>query len=375
MSMHTIDLAYVGRGLHEELAAYIADQQDYYAEEGVHVALRDGCTWDVERLRRCAIIGLGRALLSRLTDGTPWVALSVNTQRPLFWFLGRPGLTSLADLAGRRLAVHAPHTPPGAFARIVLRKAGLDPDRDVKTIVRSPGDYRMDLRRLNDGSIDAAYVGSTMAPEAVAAEHGWNVLAWVGDHFRIPTVGVAVDPTYIRPDDPAVQAVVRAHRRALSGDPRRPRHHGAAHADVPRRTDAGRSPSPLRDVHRPVLRHRRPGRPRRLRQGDHRGRRGTRRSRRRHRGRVLPDCGHHSLGIRTRGTTSATSVVMVVGQLGGGGRKGGGAEEDVAALVIARGHGPGTASLTDRGRPRWSACCSRPGQFRAPGVRGAAWCR
>jgi hypothetical protein len=24
--MHTIDLAYVGRGLHEELAAYIADQ-------------------------------------------------------------------------------------------------------------------------------------------------------------------------------------------------------------------------------------------------------------------------------------------------------------------------------------------------------------
>ncbi|MEW2512709.1 ABC transporter substrate-binding protein [Streptomyces sp. NPDC046870] len=213
--MHTIDLAYVGRGLHEELAAYIADQQDFYAEEGVHVALRDGCTWDVERLRRCATIGLGRALLSRLTDGTPWVALSVNTHRPLFWFLARPGLTSLSDLAGRRLAVHAPHTPPGAFARIVLRKAGLDPDRDVKTIVRSPGDYGMDVRRLSDGSIDAAYVGSTMAPEAVAAEHGWQVLAWVGDHFQIPTVGVAVDPTYISPDDPAVHAVVRAHRRAL----------------------------------------------------------------------------------------------------------------------------------------------------------------
>ena len=28
-------------------------------------------------------------------------------------------------------------------------------------------------------------------------------------------MGVAVDPTYIQPDDPAVQAVVRAHRRAL----------------------------------------------------------------------------------------------------------------------------------------------------------------
>ncbi|MER6081043.1 ABC transporter substrate-binding protein [Streptomyces sp. NPDC001833] len=213
--MHTIDLAYVGRGLHEELAAYVADQQDFYADEGVHVALRDGCTWDEERLRRCATIGLGRALLSRLADGTPWVALNVNTHRPLFWFLARPGLTSLADLAGRRLAVHAPRTAPGCFARIVLRRAGLDPDRDLHTVVRAPGDYGLDLRGLREGSIDAAYVGSTMAPEAVAAEHGWQVLAWVGDHFQIPTVGVAVDPTHIPPDDPAVQAVVRAHRRAL----------------------------------------------------------------------------------------------------------------------------------------------------------------
>ncbi len=97
----------------------------------------------------------------------------------------------------------------------MLRKAGLDPDRDVHTVVRPPGDYGMDLRRLREGRIDAAYVGSTMAPEAIAAENGWNVLAWVGDHFRIPTVGVAVDPTYIQPDDPAVQAVVRAQRRAL----------------------------------------------------------------------------------------------------------------------------------------------------------------
>ncbi|MGW8873518.1 ABC transporter substrate-binding protein [Streptomyces mirabilis] len=213
--MHTIDLAYVGRGLHEELVAHIADQQDYYADEGVHVALRDGCSWDEERLRRGATIGLGRALLSRLTDSTPWVALQVNTTRPLFWFLARPGLTSLADLAGRRLAVHAPHTAPGCFTRIVLRRAGLDPDRDIHTVVRPPGDYGMDLRRLHDGSIDAALVGSTMAPEAIAAEHGWQVLGWVGDHFRISTVGLAVDPTYTDPDDPAVQAVLRAHRRAL----------------------------------------------------------------------------------------------------------------------------------------------------------------
>src|SRR3954463_8785654 len=138
--MHTIDLAYVGRGMHEELVAYIADQEGLYEAENVHVSLRDGCAWPEERLRRVATIGLGRALLSRLTNGIPWVALTVNTHSPLFWFLARPGLKSLQDLAGQRLAVHPAHTAPGCFARIVLRQAGLDPDRDVNCIPRLPGD-------------------------------------------------------------------------------------------------------------------------------------------------------------------------------------------------------------------------------------------
>jgi ABC-type nitrate/sulfonate/bicarbonate transport system substrate-binding protein len=121
----------------------------------------------------------------------------------------------MADLRGRRLAVHAANNPPGCFARIVLREHGLDPDRDVQCVVRRPGDYQMDLRRLRNGSIDAAYVGSTLSPEQVAAEEGFHLLAWVGDHFQIPTVGVAVDPVHTPLDDPRLQALVRANQRAL----------------------------------------------------------------------------------------------------------------------------------------------------------------
>ena len=213
--MHTIDLAYVGRGIHEELIAHVADQEGYYEDEGIHVAVRDGVHWKTDRLRRGATIGLGRTLLSRLTDGIGWQVLSVNTHRPLFWFLGGPDVKSMSELRGRRLAVHGPHTAPGCFARIVLRRHGLDPDRDVAGVVRDPGDYQMDLRRLQDGSIDAAYVGSTLSPEQVAQEQGFHVLAWVGDHFQIPTVGVAVDPEHIPLDSPALQALVRANERAL----------------------------------------------------------------------------------------------------------------------------------------------------------------
>ncbi len=213
--MHTIDLAYVGRGIHEELIAYVADQEGYFEDEGVHVAVRDGIRWKTERLRGGATIGLGRTLLSRLTDGIPWTVLVVNTHCPLFWFLGRGEVKSMDDLRGRRLAVHAPRTAPGCFARIVLRRHGLDPDRDVQCVVRAPGDYQMDLRHLRDGSIDAAYVGSTLSPEQVAGEEGFSVLSWVGDHFQIPTVGIAVDRTRIPLEDPALEALVRANRRAL----------------------------------------------------------------------------------------------------------------------------------------------------------------
>ena len=213
--MYTIDLAYVGRGIHEELVAYVADQEGYFEDEGIHVAIRDGVSWKTERLRRGATIGLGRTLLSRLTGGIGWQVTTVNTHRPLFWFLGNGAVRSMPDLRGRRLAVHAAHTAPGCFARIVLRKHGLDPDRDLECVVRAPGDYQMDLRRLRDGSIDAAYVGSTLSPEQVAEEERFHVLAWVGDHFQVPTVGVAVDPAHIPLDSPALQALVRANRRAL----------------------------------------------------------------------------------------------------------------------------------------------------------------
>jgi ABC-type nitrate/sulfonate/bicarbonate transport system substrate-binding protein len=213
--MRTIDLTYAGLGIHEELVAYVADQQDYYQQEGVHVALRDGRAWDDERVRRTATIGLGRAVLTRLTSGIPWTVLCASTDRPLFWLLARDPYTSAGELKGRRIGIHPPTSAPGCFARIVLRRLGLDPDHDVQPVIMTPGDYGHHIRKLADGSLDAAFVGSTLAPEVTAQDNGLRLLAFVGDHFRIPTVGIAVDPTHTAPDDPAVLALVRANRRAL----------------------------------------------------------------------------------------------------------------------------------------------------------------
>jgi NAD(P)-dependent dehydrogenase (short-subunit alcohol dehydrogenase family) len=54
------------------------------------------------------------------------------------------------------------------------------------------------------------------APDDVAAMVDDTEQRWgLGDHFQIPTVGIAVDPVHIPLDSPALQALVRANQRAL----------------------------------------------------------------------------------------------------------------------------------------------------------------
>ena len=237
-----------------------------------------GSSWDPERLRRGASIGLGRALLQRLTGGIGWKVLSVNTHRPLFWFLGNAEVASMADLRGRRVAVHPAQTAPGWFTRIVLREYGLDPDRDLECVARLPGDYQMDLRRLRDGSIDAACVGTTLSPEQVAEEEGFHVLAWVGDHIQIPTVGVAVDPVHIPLDNPALQALVRANNRALRTIAEQPYLAVDYIASFLNRLTRDEAQQYYERYIRSVLHPRRPGGPQHRAARDRRGRGRTRRS-------------------------------------------------------------------------------------------------
>ena len=96
--MQTIDLAYVERGVHEELVAQVADQEGYSRMRVSTSPSATGLAGTRGRsLRRGASIGLGRALLQRMTGGIGWKVLSVNTHRPLFWFVGNADVASMAE--------------------------------------------------------------------------------------------------------------------------------------------------------------------------------------------------------------------------------------------------------------------------------------
>ena len=214
--MDELDFAYVGLGVHEEVVYSVAEELGYYADEGVRVTIRDGVRWDDDRLREAAVVGLGRTLLIRLLAGTPWTMLCVNTERPLFWFMGRRELSDLSELRGRRVAMHPALVAPGTFARVILRGRGLDPDADIEAVEMFPGDYGEHIRMLKSGELDAAVIGSTWSPQQLEADEGLRLLLFFGDDLQIPTTGVAVDPSVVALDDPRVEGLVRANLRALA---------------------------------------------------------------------------------------------------------------------------------------------------------------
>jgi ABC-type nitrate/sulfonate/bicarbonate transport system substrate-binding protein len=111
--------------------------------------------------------------------------------------------------------MHPPLVAPGCFARIVLRRRGLDPDADIEAVPMHPGDYSEHVRLLKSGELDAAVIGSTLSPDQLAAEVGLRLLVFFGDELQIPTTGVAVDPGVLQLEDPRVKGLVRANVRAL----------------------------------------------------------------------------------------------------------------------------------------------------------------
>ncbi len=230
--MHTIDLTYVGRGIHEELVAYVADQEGYFEEEGRprRRPRRHPLEHRAPARRRDHRPGPGPGVAAdrrRRVDRRS----AVNTHRPLFWFLG-----------ARRREVHGrpsrapPRGPRPPHAARVLRpdraaqaRSGPRPRRAV--LSREPRvTTRSDLRHLRDGSIDAAYVGSTLSPEQVADEEGFHGPGLGRRSLPDPHRGHRRGPRSYparQPGAPGAGAGQPArpphHRREAPGGPRLPR--------------------------------------------------------------------------------------------------------------------------------------------------------
>ncbi len=153
---------------------YLARHHGWYAEAGIDLQIRtidpgigDGLEHLERQLVDLAVVPTNR-LLVRVEGGSQLRAVAAVNQRGLETVrtLQSSGIHTLADLAGRRLALNP--TPRGtAMVRDLVRRAGANPD-DV--ILVDVGTRELTSEELADGVADATF-GSYWAWDILLSEH------------------------------------------------------------------------------------------------------------------------------------------------------------------------------------------------------------
>ena len=193
---------------------YIAKEKGFFREEGIDV--------DIVQIRGNVAIaaalsgqvhasnGVGTVIRALERSELPLKILTVSLKRNLFWLVARPEIKSITNLKGKVLGTTtlggAQHT---AAARL-LRKGGLDPNKDVTVVVG--GDVPAQLQSLITGTIDAAALSP---PTVILARDKFNmtVLGSAMDDVANLQNGTAVSEKLLRERKDLVRHILRARAK------------------------------------------------------------------------------------------------------------------------------------------------------------------
>ncbi len=118
-------------------------------------------------------------LLLALEKGANLVAVGIETDKNPYKLMAPAGIKTLKDLKGKRIGVASAIDVYTYVAREILRKAGLDPEKDVEWIVGGGQNQR--LSAIAAGAIQAGFF--TPPSDSKLTAQGFNTLAFAPDYF------------------------------------------------------------------------------------------------------------------------------------------------------------------------------------------------
>jgi ABC-type nitrate/sulfonate/bicarbonate transport system substrate-binding protein len=203
-----------GRSLNA-LVFKFAEEKGFYKENGLRVLaiaapLQTGIVGLIgESFDFSQILGSGSATI--LKGGAPLKIVMAFDQRPLTWMYGAKGIRNMGDLRGK---IVASSTAGGAFDQMtgaVLKKSGLDPQKDVqlRIIISQPAR----LTTLLAGQVQATHLSGEYAVRAKS--EGLTSLIFYGDHFEYATGGVVVREKTLTERPEFVRQFLRGTVKAL----------------------------------------------------------------------------------------------------------------------------------------------------------------
>lgn len=211
--MATIQLGFKAFDPHELLCHFIAAKAGLYERAGLQIELTD-ITFiaDADLPRQTFQVSCGSALISAI-KGIPQKVVFVATEQPMFWLYSINNFKSVQDLRDQKVATYPAIAPPGHFANIILKNTGLEPGKDLTCIPARDDIARLGL--LRSGAVSAAVISSSIPPEKIK-QLGFNLLCFFGDKIKIPTTGLAVNPSQLEQQPELVSTLANVLKQAIA---------------------------------------------------------------------------------------------------------------------------------------------------------------
>jgi NitT/TauT family transport system substrate-binding protein len=151
-----------------------------------------------------ATVGLSEAL-GAIAGGADLVVIANQVPAYTYVFEGAPGIDTVADLKGKAVGISRVGSSSDIGTRVVLKKFGLDPDKDVNLV--QTGSVSDRAAAMKAGALQGAVASP---PETVAVERlGWHPLFdLAGLQLPAVTLGLVVQRSYRDANAPVVQAYV-----------------------------------------------------------------------------------------------------------------------------------------------------------------------
>jgi len=195
---------------------WVAQEGGYFTKHGVNVDLKYlAATSAVQALVAGGEeVGLvGNQGVDAKLEGAELIYVASGLPTFVFQMYARPEIKTVADLKGKIVAVTQPAASTDYASRIVLRKNGLEPDKDVKIMYAQ--DTNNVLNSLTVGNVAAGILSAPLSIKAKAT--GSKMLVNITD-LKIPFLftGMLSSPKLVKEKNEALTRFLRAYIEAMA---------------------------------------------------------------------------------------------------------------------------------------------------------------
>lgn len=174
------------------LGFWFGKEKGFYDEAGLNlemVDVQDKVAAFVANEIDFADMNTTQAIIAA-SKGAPFkIVASMFRTKGAFYLIGNPSISKIEDLKGKRVGVGQFGTGMEVYARVILRKHGLDPEKDVTLIAN--GSHQQAYASLESGQVDATIIHQPFV--ALAEERGvGKLLARGWDYLPTFHTGVLV---------------------------------------------------------------------------------------------------------------------------------------------------------------------------------------